>query len=139
MTQYSLPEIGALIRAQVGYSRLAWPSRNDAGGASLHPGETARLAPMHFVIHAIDKPGIIETRAKHWRAHRIHLDESAKYGVQIVSAGPLVAEDGETPVGSLFVVEANDRAAIDAFTRTDPYSVHGVWQTIDVHYYRRKR
>jgi len=94
---------------------------------------------MHFVIHAIDKPNILETRARHYRAHRVHLDESTKYGVQIVSAGPLVAEDGETPVGSLFVVEAKDRAAIDAFTRSDPYHVHGVWARIDVHYYRKKR
>jgi hypothetical protein len=94
---------------------------------------------MHFVIHAIDKPNILETRARHYRAHRVHLDESVKYGVQIVSAGPLVAEDGETPVGSLFVVEAKDRVAIDAFTRSDPYHVHGVWARIDVHYYRRKR
>jgi uncharacterized protein YciI len=94
---------------------------------------------MHFVIHAIDKPNIIDTRAKHYRAHRVHLDESGKHGVQILTAGPLVAEDGETPVGSLFVVEAKDRAAVDAFTRTDPYQVNGVWQTVDVHYYRRKR
>jgi uncharacterized protein len=94
---------------------------------------------MHFVIHAIDKPNIIDTRAKHYRAHRVHLDESGKHGVQILTAGPLVAEDGETPVGSLFVVEAQDRAAVDAFTRTDPYQVNGVWQTVDVHYYRRKR
>jgi uncharacterized protein YciI len=94
---------------------------------------------MHFVIHAIDKPNIIETRAKHFRAHRIHLDESRKYGVDILSAGPLVAEDGETPVGSLFVVEAKDRAAVDAFTDSDPYRVHGVWERIDIHYYRKKR
>jgi uncharacterized protein YciI len=94
---------------------------------------------MHFVIHAIDKPNIIDTRAKHYRAHRVHLDESGKHGVQILTAGPLVAEDGETPVGSLFVVEAENRAAVDAFTRTDPYQVNGVWQTVDVHYYRRKR
>ena len=30
-------------------------------------------------------------------------------------------------------------AAIDAFTRSDPYCVHGVWDRIDVHYYRKKR
>ena len=94
---------------------------------------------MHFVIHAIDKPNIIDTRAKHFRAHRIHLDESRQHGVDIVTAGSLVAEDGETPVGSLFVAEAKDRATIDAFTRSDPYCVHGVWDRIDVHYYRRKR
>jgi uncharacterized protein YciI len=94
---------------------------------------------MHFVIHAVDKPGIIETRARHFRDHRIHLDESRRHGVDIFTAGSLVAEDGETPVGSLFVVEAKDRATIDAFTRSDPYCVHGVWDRIDVHYYRKKR
>src|SRR6267143_502332 len=35
--------------------------------------------------------------------------------------------------------EAKDRATIDAFTRSDPYCVHGVWDRIDVHYYRKKR
>jgi uncharacterized protein YciI len=94
---------------------------------------------MHFVIHAVDKPGIIETRAKHFRAHRLHLDESRRHGVEIFTAGSLVDEDGETPVGSLFVVEAKDRAAVDAFTQSDPYHVHGVWDRVDVHYYRKKR
>jgi uncharacterized protein YciI len=37
------------------------------------------------------------------------------------------------------VAEAKDRATIDAFTRSDPYCVHGVWDRIDVHYYRKKR
>ena len=94
---------------------------------------------MHFVIHAVDKPGIIETRAKHFRAHRQHLDDSPRYGVEMFTAGSLVAEDGETPVGSLFVVEAKDRAAVDAFTNSDPYHLHGVWDRVDVHYYRKKR
>ena len=94
---------------------------------------------MHFVIHAIDKPNIIETRAKHFRAHRQHLDDSLRYGVEMFTAGSLVAEDGETPVGSLFVVEAKDRAAVDAFTNSDPYHLQGVWDRVDVHYYRKKR
>jgi hypothetical protein len=51
----------------------------------------------------------------------------------------LVAEDGETPVGSLFVLEAPNRPSIDPFTRSDPYRVNGVWEKVDVHYYNRKR
>jgi uncharacterized protein len=94
---------------------------------------------MHFVIHAVDKLGIIETRAKHFRAHRLHLDESRKHGVEIFTAGPLVDEDGETPVGSLFILEAESRAAIDAFTDSDPYHVNRVWEHVEVHYYRKKR
>ena len=56
-----------------------------------------------------------------------------------MTAGTLVAPDGETPVGSLFILEAENRAAVDGFTSSDPYHVNGVWQAVDVHYYNKKR
>ena len=59
--------------------------------------------------------------------------------MSVTTAGTLVAPDGETPVGSLFVLEADNRAAVDAFTASDPYRVHGVWENLDVHYYNKKR
>ena len=85
---------------------------------------------MLFVVHAIDKKDNLPTRAKFYRAHRVHLDEAEKHDVDVVTAGTLVADDGETPVGSVFVVDARDRAAVDAFTRSDPYHVNGVWETM---------
>jgi uncharacterized protein YciI len=94
---------------------------------------------VHFVIHAVDRPDALMTRAKHYRAHRIHLDEAGRYGVSVMTAGTLVASDGETPVGSLFVLEAENRAAIDAFTDSDPYRLNEVWDKVDVHYYNKKR
>ena len=94
---------------------------------------------MLFVVHALDKAGILPTRAKHYRDHRIHLDRAGDHGVSVMTAGTLVAEDGETPVGSLFILEAENRAAVDAFTASDPYHVNGVWQAVDVHYYNKKR
>jgi len=94
---------------------------------------------MLFVVHATDKRDILPTRAKFYRAHRIHLDESAKHNVDVVTAGTLVADDGETPCGSFFVIDAKDRAAVDAFTRSDPYRVNGVWGTVQIHGYNKKR
>jgi hypothetical protein len=94
---------------------------------------------MLFVVHAVDKKDALPTRAKHYRAHRIHLDKSEDHTVDVVTAGTLVADDGETPVGSIFVVDATDRAAVDAFTRSDPYHVHGVWERAEVHRYNKKR
>jgi uncharacterized protein YciI len=94
---------------------------------------------MLFVIHAMDKKDAIKTRAKFYRDHRVHLDESDKHHVRVVTAGPLVADDGETPIGSLFLVEARDRGAVQAFTNSDPYKVNGVWEVIEVHAYNRKR
>jgi len=94
---------------------------------------------MLFVIHALDRSGGLSTRAKFYRAHRIHLDRAEQYDVDVVTAGTLVADDGETPVGSVFVIDAKDRAAVDAFTRSDPYYVNAVWETVQIHAYNKKR
>ena len=61
---------------------------------------------MLFVVHATDKKDALTTRAKFYRAHRIHLDKAEDHAVGVVTAGTLVADDGESPVGSIFVVEA---------------------------------
>ena len=94
---------------------------------------------MLFVVHAIDKKDILPTRAKFYRAHRIHLDQADQYEVDVVTAGTLVADDGEAPCGSIFVIDAKDRASVDAFTRSDPYHVNGVWEKIQIHRYNKKR
>jgi uncharacterized protein YciI len=94
---------------------------------------------MMFVIHAMDRRDGLPTRAKFYRAHRTHLDEADRHGVGVVTAGTLVADDGETPIGSLFLLEAPDRTAVDAFTRSDPYHLNGVWDSVEIHSYRKKR
>ena len=94
---------------------------------------------MLFVVHATDKPGLLPTRAKHYRDHRIHLDKAGDHHVDVATAGTLVADDGETPVGSIFVVDAQDRATVDAFVRSDPYHVNGVWGAVQIHVYNKKR
>lgn len=94
---------------------------------------------MLFVIHALDKKDGLQTRAKNYRAHRTHLDQAEAEGVEVVSAGPLVAEDGETPIGSLLVLEAKDRATVEAFCERDPYRANGVWDTIQIHAYVKRR
>ena len=94
---------------------------------------------MLFVIHALDRSGGLETRAKFYRAHRIHLDQAEQYNVDVVTAGTLVADDGETPVGSVFVIDALDCATVDAFTRSDPYHVNAVWERVEIHGYNKKR
>jgi uncharacterized protein len=94
---------------------------------------------MLFVVHALDKKDILPVRAKHYRDHRIHLDKAGDYAVDVVTAGTLVADDGETPAGSIFVIDAKDRAAADAFVRSDPYQVNGVWDRVAIHGYNKKR
>jgi uncharacterized protein YciI len=94
---------------------------------------------MLFVIHATDKAGELPVRAKHYRDHRIHLDKANEYEVDVVTAGTLVADDGETPCGSVFVIDARDRATVDRFVRSDPYHVNDVWGDLQIHGYNKKR
>jgi uncharacterized protein YciI len=94
---------------------------------------------MLFIVYARDKANIMPTRAKHYRAHRLHLDEAEKHQVDVVTAGTLIDDDGETPCGSIFVIDAKDRAAVETFTRSDPYDVNGVWANVEIHRYAKKR
>jgi uncharacterized protein YciI len=94
---------------------------------------------MLYVIHALDKNDEMPVRAKHYRDHREHLDRAEDYGVDVVTAGTLLAADGETPCGSVFVIDAGSRAALDRFVKSDPYHAHGVWGRVDIHGYSKKR
>ncbi|MCC6890472.1 MAG: YciI family protein [Hyphomicrobiales bacterium] len=94
---------------------------------------------MLFVIHALDKAGAMPTRAKHYRDHRIHLDRAEDHHVDVITAGTLLAEDGETPCGSVFVIDAANRAAVERFVRSDPYHVNAVWERAEIHGYNKKR
>jgi uncharacterized protein len=94
---------------------------------------------MLFVVHALDRQNGLDNRMKNYRDHRAHLDRAESEGLEILTAGPLVADDGETPIGSLFVCEAEDRAAVEAFCGVDPYRANGVWESVQIHAYVNRR
>jgi uncharacterized protein YciI len=86
---------------------------------------------MLFVIHCKDKPDALETRLSVYDKHRAYLEARPKE-IDIVAAGPLVTDDGETMIGSMFMIEAPGRAAVEAFNRGDPFNEAGVWDRIDI-------
>ncbi len=84
---------------------------------------------MLFAIQCIDKPDMEETRKRTMPAHVEYL---AGAPVKVVISGPLVSDDGARIVGSLYIVEAEDRAAVEAFQRGDPLVAAGIWASVDV-------
>ena len=84
---------------------------------------------MHYIIHALDKPGALPTRLAHYEAHKAYL---AKAPIRIVISGPLVAADGETMIGSCFLVEAESIADVQAFHDADPFKAAGVWEHVHI-------
>jgi uncharacterized protein YciI len=94
---------------------------------------------MLFVIHALDKPGALPIRLAHYDAHKKFLSDTSAFGVKIVMSGPLVADDGETMIGSMFIVEADNRAAAEAFNRADPFHAAGNWETVTITGFLRRQ
>jgi hypothetical protein len=88
---------------------------------------------MLFVIHAIDKPGDGSARLANREAHLAFAGEHAQ---TIRLGGPLLSDDGQSMVGSMLVIEADDMAAAKAWAAKDPYAVNGVFERVDIHPYR---
>ncbi|MEA2841143.1 MAG: uncharacterized protein QOF41_2473 [Methylobacteriaceae bacterium] len=87
---------------------------------------------MFFVLHAFDKAGALETRLANYEAHKAFLADASPHGVSMIMSGPLVADDGKTMIGSLMILEARDRAAVEAFNRADPFHAAGIWERVDI-------
>jgi uncharacterized protein YciI len=87
---------------------------------------------MLFVIHALDRAGALPERLAHYEAHKAFLSDTSAFQVSIVMSGPLTADDGQTMLGSLFVVEATDRGAVERFNAADPFQRAGIWERVTI-------
>lgn len=85
-----------------------------------------------FAVHAIDRPDALELRLEHYAAHRAFVEDQEAQGVIVILSGPLQTDDGEIMTGSLFVLEACDRDAIDAFVANDPFTLKNVWSEVRI-------
>jgi uncharacterized protein YciI len=94
---------------------------------------------MLFVLHAIDRPGALPKRLSNYDAHKAFLSDTSPHGVKIVMSGPLTADDGETMIGSLFVIEAADRAAVERFNAADPFHAAGIWENVSINGFIRRQ
>lgn len=86
---------------------------------------------MHFIVIGRDK-GAGELRREERPAH---LEFVAERQHLITYAGPLI-EDGRM-IGSLFVFDVADRAALDAYLADDPYFTRPIFETVEIYESRR--
>lgn len=87
---------------------------------------------MLFAIHALDRAGALSTRLAHYDAHKAFLSDTSRFGITIVMSGPLVSDDGETMIGSLFLVDAPSRTEVEVFNRADPFAAAGIWERVSI-------
>ena len=87
---------------------------------------------MLFAIHALDRKDGLPTRLAHYEAHKAFLADLSGYGVTMVMSGPLIADDGATMIGSLFLIEAPDRDAVERFNAADPFAKADLWERVTI-------
>ena len=84
---------------------------------------------MYYIATYKDRPDAGEARQKfrpEHAAYRIGL------GPRLLTAGPLLAADGKTSIGSLLIFEADDQAAAEAFAGGDPLVREGALELVSV-------
>jgi hypothetical protein len=89
---------------------------------------------MQFMIYCLDKPGHTEVRAANRNAHLSYLEGFSR---NVVVAGPLLAEDGTTMIGSLLLMEFASRGDAEAFSAGDPYRRAGLFQAVTITPWRK--
>lgn len=82
-----------------------------------------------FAVIGLDRDGALKTRRAAREAHLAYLAGFPEGFVRM--AGPFLDDEGAM-CGSLLIVEAPDRAAVDAFVAGDPYAAAGLFRSVEV-------
>ncbi len=80
---------------------------------------------MNFVVIGRDRDPALRREER-----AAHLDYIADRQDQIVYAGPLI--EGGAMIGSIFVFDVPDRAALDAHLAGDPYFARPIFETVEI-------
>lgn len=84
----------------------------------------------HYIIHCLDAADALPRRLRHYEEHKAYLSSAP---IKILVSGPLVEDDGDTMIGSFFLVEAEARPQVEAFNASDPFARNGIWQSVQIH------
>ena len=82
---------------------------------------------MKFVIIGYDGPDGEAKRKVHRAVHLLNLEQLNKQR-RVVLAGPLADK-----TGSLLVLEFDSREDAEEFVKQDPYTIHGVFERVEIH------
>lgn len=87
-----------------------------------------------YAVYCKDKQGGLQLRLNNRAAHLAFLENHRD---KVVLVGPLMTEDRQSMIGSLLVMDFKERAELDAFLAEDPYAKAGVFESVEVHPFRK--
>lgn len=84
---------------------------------------------MLFLAICRDKPGATQLRADTRPDHLAWLERA---GDRIKLGGPFLADDAQTPKGSMLIVEAESLDEVRACLADDPYAHAGLFENTEI-------
>jgi uncharacterized protein len=81
-----------------------------------------------FVLTCLDYPNNLQRRMG---ARDAHLAYVAANRDKLKLAGPLLDAAGEM-AGSMFILDVDSKAEVEAFNKADPYTLAGVFETVTI-------
>ena len=85
-----------------------------------------------YVLSCVDKPDSLDVRMAAREAHLAYVGANRDL---VRAAGPYLDEAGQM-AGSMFILDAPDKAAALAFAAADPYQLAGLFDHVDIHVWR---
>jgi len=89
---------------------------------------------MLYIIYQVDKPDAKALRETTREAHLAYLDRHKDI---LVLGGALLADENDTRLGSVLIVNVPSRAAADAFSENEPFRKAGLFQSVSITRMRR--
>ena len=81
-----------------------------------------------YALMCFDKPDSLALRMAN---RENHLAYAREHMSMIRGAGPLLDDAGDM-AGSMFLIEADDRATVQAFNAADPYTCAGLFERVEI-------
>lgn len=84
---------------------------------------------MAYAIIAHDRPDGAELRREKRPEHLDYLEANKHL---LLAAGAQFADDGTTPIGSILLVDVEERAEAEAFAKADPFNQAGLFERVTI-------
>jgi uncharacterized protein YciI len=84
----------------------------------------------YFCVHALDRPDRLDDRKRLRDGHRARL-RMHDQPVVVRIGGPLLDDAGKM-IGTMLVIEAETRAAVEIYMAGDPYMLENLFETVSI-------
>jgi uncharacterized protein len=90
-------------------------------------GLTGKTVGVEFFCYHRDRPRSVALREELLEEHWSYMD---RYQAEMIARGPTLADDGETPTGSMHIVDLPEPGAARAFAFDEPGYQAGVYRDV---------